>query len=74
MHGIPGDFDAIAVVCLGRPVLLELFFGGTNAEDKPVVKVGKGITFIKSGLSSKQVAVQSARITIAILIVRYPTI
>lgn len=45
---------AVASTSIERPVFLEINYRGTNADDKPIVLVGKGLTFDTGGLSLKQ--------------------
>lgn len=45
---------AVACTSIERPVFLEIHYRGTNADDKPIVMVGKGITFNTGGLSLKE--------------------
>lgn len=46
--------QAVACTSIERPIFLEISYRGSNADDKPVVIVGKGITFNTGGLSLMQ--------------------
>lgn len=44
----------VACTSIERPVFLEINYKGTNADEKPIMLIGKGITFSTGGLSLKR--------------------